>query len=534
MKKLKQTLVTTALTLLCPLACFAQNDMAQLALKMWPDNILASAPDRVNPALKPDRKNRLQRKVSGGIIEGMDATAKNVEVFKGIPYAAAPTGQRRWKAPQDVEPWQGIRECTVCGPNPIQGPNPIPQGQYGAEMNPDPEVGYSEDCLFLNVWTNGKGKDMPVVFYIPGGAWTGGGCSVEVYNGEYLASQKVVFVSVSYRLGLFGFFGSSVLAEDDPEGSTGNYGMMDLVKALEWVRDNIRQFGGDPDNVTLYGGSAGGNLIDMLMISPKARGLFRRAVSMSYPLDMINPAAEYQVKKEGGDKLLTSRAELDSLRQLSTKDLLATPKAMLMQMSFGPCIDGVYIPKRWAEAVADGTTNGIDYVAGFNFNDEFPNTGDAMFSLFMGIQPEGFTQGDLLRTVYNAVGNARLSAGAKNTYLLQFAQPTPSPKAEGAKHGCDLLYALNYFSPLSQPYCSAKDAEMARIASAYFINFCRTGNPNGKGLPQWSSADREGTSMRMDNGCTLQTVADDIRAKVVDAFEAKDDPLCKDVISNLK
>ena len=204
-----------------------------------------------------------QVKVTGGTIQG--TVLENVTVYKGIPFAAPPVGDFRWKAPQPVVAWEGIKECKEFGPNPMQG-----NGE-----------GCSEDCLYLNVWTPAKSpKDkLPVMVWIYGGGFAGGATSY--YDGTLLSQKGVVVVSVAYRVGKLGFLSLPELSAEDPNGVSGNYGLLDQIAGLQWVKDNIAKFGGDPGNVTIFGESAGGISVSMLCASPLAKGLFQRAISQS-------------------------------------------------------------------------------------------------------------------------------------------------------------------------------------------------------------------------------------------------------------
>ena len=273
--------------------------------------------------------------VEGGMISGEYNEDGSVAVYKGIPYAAAPVGDLRWQAPQEVEPWDGVRECTEWGASAIQ-PEQAPFMMWSTEFIIE-DTGYSEDCLTLNVWTStdSESEKKPVIVYIHGGGFTSGGSSCEVYDGEYIASQDVVYVSINYRVGILGFLATTALSEESEEGVSGNYALMDQIAALQWVHDNIEQFGGDPDNVTIMGQSAGASSVNMLVSSPKAAGLFNKAVSMSYNnIDTVLPTMEE--KEAQGDELFQDMT-LEEMRELSTEELLA------MSWSSSPCIDGVYV-----------------------------------------------------------------------------------------------------------------------------------------------------------------------------------------------
>lgn len=484
--------------------------MSSIVNKYIPTNLLEKAPNTISSSIKIDSDNPLQKKVTGGVIEGYEID-NSIQVFKGIPYAKPPINDLRWKAPQDVDTWDGVRITKEFGPNPIQGDNEIKSGKLGSESVPDPSVGYSEDCLTLNIWTNGKGTNMPVVFYIPGGAWVGGSSSVPNYNGEYLASQEVIFVSVNYRLGIFGWLGADVLASENEDNSSGNYGLMDLIKALEWVKENISEFGGNPNSITLYGGSAGGNLIDMLMVSPKAEGLFKRAVSMSYPLDMISPRWDKKFKYDLGNKAIPNEKTLDKLRNKSTSEVIKSKNMLGVYAFSGPVEDEVYLPYLFKDGIEKGMSKDVDYIVGINYSEEHPSIeenrkDDSSFLDMIGGKPESATKGDALRIITNATILSRIKGGSTNTYFFNFEHPLSGPTDNGAVHGGDLPFMINIFSELRKDYWKSEDYEMGKIASSYFINFVKTGNPNGDDLVNWEKAVGNYRYFSMNNKCEMKEI----------------------------
>lgn len=474
-----------------------------------------------NKAYKKEnaKENYLQKSITGGIIEGYYANTSDVIIYKGIPFAAPPIGDLRWRPPQDVIPWKGVLECKVQKSNPMQTKVAIKPGDFNSESFPDPRCGYSEDCLHMNIWTNKKGVKMPVVFFVYGGSWISGSNSVEVYNGEYLASQKVIFVCPNYRVGLFGFIGSDVLQQEDPENSTGNYGLMDLIKGLQWVRDNIEKFGGDKNNIILYGGSAGANLIDMLMISPKAKGLFHRAFSMSFPLGPLGGAGNLSEKKNGGNLLMPNKEELEKLRKIPADEFMKKYESLTVFLSLGPSIDNIYIKDLWRDEVANQKTNDIDYIIGYSHNDNFPGTGDGVFAPMIGQFPDGITDGDVLKAVYSIAAKYRIKAGATNTYVLQFSHLTPNQI--GAVHEGDKPFMLNYFSPNLDKYLNESDYLMGKMASSYLINFCRSGDPNAKGLPLWKKSIEDRTFFELGDNPQMKTFESQKYEKIFDIVKEK-------------
>lgn len=435
-----------------------------------------------NNTLKPDK---ITKHVTGGKIRGyLSPNDSSVAIYKGIPYAAPPVGENRWRAPQDVKAWSGVKETREYGFSCMQKINKEDYTNYPEYMVSDK---VSEDCLTLNIWTNSKTgmkANMPVVFYIHGGGWVGGGSDIEIIDGEHLASQDVIFVSVNYRLGVFGWFASSDLVEEDPENSSGNYGLMDVVKGLEWVNDNISAFGGDPNNVTIMGGSAGANLVNTLLVSPKAKGLFKHAFSMSYPLDIINTYPKLSDRKLNGDRIVENAGGLEALRNMSTEEVYN------LGLFAAPCIDGTYVTKNFREALESGMSKDIDLITGVVWNDingtDESMRGDGLFTSFMVPVPEA-TEGEVLATVLNGVAIAREKGGSKGkTYVLEFNHIMPGPVNLGAFHGSEIPYFLNYFSDFRKAFWQKKDYNVGKIASSYLINFSKTGSPNGKGLVKWN------------------------------------------------
>ncbi|MFS0873125.1 carboxylesterase/lipase family protein [Paenibacillus xylanilyticus] len=435
-----------------------------------------------NNTLKPDK---ITKHVTGGKIRGyLSPNDSSVAIYKGIPYAAPPVGENRWRAPQDVKAWSGVKETREYGFSCMQKINKEDYTNYPEYMVSDK---VSEDCLTLNIWTNSKTgikANMPVVFYIHGGGWVGGGSDIEIIDGEHLASQDVIFVSVNYRLGVFGWFASSDLVEEDPENSSGNYGLMDVVKGLEWVNDNISAFGGDPNNVTIMGGSAGANLVNTLLVSPKAKGLFKHAFSMSYPLDIINTYPKLSDRKLNGDRIVENAGGLETLRNMSTEEVYN------LGLFAAPCIDGTYVTKNFREALESGMSKDIDLITGVVWNDingtDESMRGDGLFTSFMVPVPEA-TEGEVLATVLNGVAIAREKGGSKGkTYVLEFNHIMPGPVNLGAFHGSEIPYFLNYFSDFRKAFWQKKDYNVGKIASSYLINFSKTGSPNGKGLVKWN------------------------------------------------
>lgn len=221
-------------------------------------------------------------RVEGGKISGAMSPDGRISIYKGIPFAAPPVGDLRWKAPQPVQKWSGVLACNAFGPSPMQN-EPAPFSMWSAEFL-IPGTPISEDCLYVNVWVEKQGKTAakkPVVVWIYGGGFVSGGAGCAIYDGEATARKGVVFVSINYRVGAFGFFAHPELTKESGKNASGNYGLMDQIAALKWVKKNIAQFGGDPDNVTIAGQSAGSMSVSCLVVSPQAKGLFNKAIAES-------------------------------------------------------------------------------------------------------------------------------------------------------------------------------------------------------------------------------------------------------------
>jgi len=263
-------------------------------------------------------------KVDGGFISGTVNKDKDIHIFKGIPFAAPPLGELRWKAPQPVIPWTGTRACTAFGASPMQA-SPVPFSMWTSEFL-IPKEPISEDCLTLNIWTGAKSdnEQRPVLVWIYGGGFASGGSACPIYDGEAMAKKGIIFVSINYRVGIFGFFAHPELTKESPAHASGNYGLLDQIAALQWVQRNIASFGGDPEEVTIAGQSAGSMSVNCLVASPLAKGLFNKAIGES--------GASFT---RGNASLKGAEAEgtriMNSLNVSSIHDLRKIPDSMLMK-----------------------------------------------------------------------------------------------------------------------------------------------------------------------------------------------------------
>ncbi|MFB0610778.1 carboxylesterase/lipase family protein [Aurantiacibacter poecillastricola] len=446
-------------------------------------------------------------------------TVDGISAWKGIPFAQPPVGELRWRAPQPVEPWQGVRETTEYANDCMQ----IPFAADAAPLGTPP----AEDCLYLNVWrpegTTAQDR-LPVMFWIYGGGFVNGGSSPAVYDGSELARQGVILVSFNYRLGRFGFFAHPALTQaNEDNGLLGNYGYMDQVEALRWVQRNIAAFGGDPHNVTIFGESAGGGSVSMMMTSPMTRGLFDKAIVMSgggrSALRSSTPVhaqegpdgedaglgfAEWAgVEGEGADALA-------SLRALPA-ETLATGIGLGQQPvapSSGPMMDGMIVTGASDAIYAAGNAAPVPFMAGANTADIGfgpPVEGDVIAAHFGDLADqaraayEGVGKGDpdLLRTMVYAdqmmIEPARFMVQA----MTKAGQPAwhyragyvPEVMREewstGLPHATEIPFFFRTIEARYPGETTAQDHAASAAMSAAFVNFARTGDPNGPGAPDW-------------------------------------------------
>ncbi|GAC1304160.1 MAG: carboxylesterase family protein [Mucilaginibacter sp.] len=314
-------------------------------------------------------KNNDTIRVEGGLIAGQKSETSDVVAFKGVPFAAPPVGELRWKAPQPVQPWSGVKKCDAFGPSPMQA-KPAPFMVYTREFL-IPEEPISEDCLYLNVWAKPRAAvKKPVFVWIYGGGFSSGGTAVPIYDGEAMAKKGIIFVSVNYRVGILGFMAHPELTKESPYKASGNYGLLDQVAALRWVKKNIAAFGGDPDNITIAGQSAGSMSVNCLVASPLAKGLFNKAIAESGSLMVPNPmlkSSDLLGAEQQGVKLAASAhaASLTELRALPAAQLLK------LQGRFSPIVDGYVLPEPIPQIFAEGKENRVPLLIGWNADEAF-------------------------------------------------------------------------------------------------------------------------------------------------------------------
>lgn len=447
-------------------------------------------------------------KVEGGYISGTVDAAGDMHVFKGIPFAAKPVGELRWKAPQPVTPWNGVKVCDRFSPSPMQN-KPVPFSMWSKEFL-IPEQPISEDCLYLNVWTGAKSsaEKRPVLVWIYGGGFVSGGSAVPIYDGAAMAKKGIVFVSANYRVGIFGFFAHPALTKESREHASGNYGLLDQVAALKWVHKNIEKFGGDPGNVTIAGQSAGSMSVNCLVASPLAKGLFQRAIAES-GASFTNDYTPLQRAEEEGEHLM------QSLHIENVSGLRALPATELLKKTYsfrGPVIDGYVLPDAIANIFRQHRENKVDLLTGWNedegllfnpvksaagFKKEAADRYGADAAAFLRFYPAtndsvaAISQLKLSRDIIFGVqnytwANMQSRQGGK-VYVYRFTRKPPATGGYvkyGAFHTAEVPYAYGNLQFVQRPWEQA-DYELEKTMLAYWANFARTGNPNGPGLPAW-------------------------------------------------
>nr|WP_166179824.1 carboxylesterase family protein [Altererythrobacter segetis] len=451
-----------------------------------------------------------QAQTTAGAVQG--EVVDGIGEFKGIPFAAPPVGELRWKAPQPPAPWQGVRKTVAFGPACLQGAILAQMGSTAAQ---------SEDCLYIDVWTpaNTPADKLPVIAWIYGGGFNSGATSVPMYDGANFAHQGLVLVSLSYRVGPFGFLATPELSAESGHGS-GNYGLLDLVAGLRWVHDNIARFGGDPAKVTIMGHSAGSMAVSELVASPLARGLFRGAIAES-GANFAPPgsfaAAGVPLQAEADAR---GKAWLSALGANTLTEARALPAEKLEAAQhdkgaprFGPVMDGYVIPGDQALLWRQGRFNDVPVLVG-STSDEA-----AVFGGRRTVTPAEFerqvrdgygAKADEILAAYPHETDVQATRSAKNlmtettftsnmfawatlqaqngrapAYAYYFHRPTDA-NPEGSGHGSEvpLVFANEDHRP-GRAAWSDEDRALSHELQSYWVNFAKTGDPNGPGLPKW-------------------------------------------------
>ena len=447
---------------------------------------------------------------SGKLVGSASEHADSISVFKGIPYALAPTGARRWTYAEAHPGWQGVRNATRFSPACIQ--HPYPEGSFFARSS-DPT---SEDCLYLNVWSpKSKTKPLPVMVWIHGGALTRGSGSTATYDGAELAKKGVVLVTINYRLGMFGYLAHPELSAETEGNHSGNYGTSDQIQALRWVQANIAAFGGDPNNVTIFGESAGSWSVNHLVSSPEAKGLFHRAIGQSGGNFRKLPALRGGTDSaESRGIALQDKLGVESIalmRQLDAQALLAADDGR----SYRAIVDGKIIPAQLYQLFDEGRFNQVPVMLGYNA--EEGTTLGALRAIpdsaagYKGMLQQRFGQyaNDVLalypdediRSSVLALSSdtgfgwnmhywaSKSTQHAVDAYLYYFTHQPLGPEL-GAFHAAEIVYAFNNVRH-SPNFDSAQNIKLAEQISDYWVNFATYGDPNGASPGTWSRYSNE-------------------------------------------
>ena len=485
--------------------------------------VLVSALPWALPSARPS-----DIKTSSGMVSGVATSDGAVVSFKGIPYAAPPVGKLRWRAPQPTAPWKGTLKADHFGASCIQGPNNeiLPWTKEFMYVTP-----ISEDCLFLNIWapSAAAGARHPVLVFIHGGAFTSGSGDVPVYDGESLARTGMVIVTINYRVGPLGFLAHPLLTAESEHHSSGNYGLLDQVAALQWVKQNIRAFGGDPAHVAVAGQSADAMSVADLVASPFGRGLFSAAIADSgiggRGVPMMTLA---EAEKDGAGFAATKKADsLDALRALPASQFV------VQGMRFAPVVDGWILPDNpMTLTTSHGADNDVPVITGFQANDSmlggprattaaqfqsrarqvYGSMADEYLKLYPATSDEEAKQSqadsgrDRLRAGMYIWASKRAETHKSRIYTYYFdrAVPWPAHPEFGAFHTGEIPYAFGNLGKLDRPW-EPVDHTISKMMMTYWKNMSATGDPNGASVPRWAAVD-PGKPAVMRLGATCEPI----------------------------
>ncbi len=479
-----------------------------------------------------------------GLVSGVASNvSESVRVFKGIPFAAPPIGDLRWKPPAPPAAWDGVRACDQFG-------NKCPQNGRLTRQGP-----FSEDCLYLNVWAPAKSAEskLPVMVWIHGGGLTQGSAHEAGYMGDRLAQRDVILVSINYRLGAFGFLAHPALSAESEHGVSGNYGILDQIAALRWVQKNITAFGGDADNVTIFGESAGGTSVYLLTASPLASGLFHRTILQSpwlsdtvvADLDEALDLGESEVDRSIGD---------DAADVLAAMRALSTDNVLKLKQRLPVVTDGWLFPQSPPQTFAEGKQNRVPTIAGTNrdegtmfvaakpypsvelyvaeMEERYGEDAESMLNMY----PVG-SEDEIRKAVVQQITDAwfvqptrrylrDMQRQGNMTWMYHFTRTSPSWPVLGAAHAAEIGYVFN---TLEDDQLKDGDRKIANAMIQYWTQFAKTGNPNVAGLPQWPAYETDTDQhlvldevMKFDSGlrCDACDLLDQVFGSPAEAFEA--------------
>ena len=471
----------------------------------------------------PANADPLKVKTEQGNLHGKLINVGKVRAFLGIPFAAPPVGALRWKAPEPAAHWKGEHDATKYGAHCLQTPFEDMSFQ---------DAGASEDCLYLNVFTpaNAKGSSkLPVMFWIHGGGYFSGSASEPRHNGDFLPGKGVVLVTINYRLGVFGFLATKELMQESG-GSAGNYGLMDMIAALQWVKANIAKFGGDAENVTIFGESAGSFAVSTLMASPMAQGLFTRAIGESGGAldDQLGGRTLAQQTQAGDDWAQSLGAKsLAALRDLPAETILQASRKSGAPR-FSEIIDGKVLTEPVAATYAEGKQAHVPLLAGWNRDEgnmeaakgmtvaqwqsqaamNFADHAAEFLELYPATDDEQAARSsiDYSGDTFIAFGTwkwieAQVKTGEAPVYRYHFELAAPVSKFDpdaAAFHSDDIEYVFGALDTRPGAVWRDEDRKLSELMMDYWTNFAKTGDPNGPGLPAWPRYDKTGAVMHLD------------------------------------
>jgi para-nitrobenzyl esterase len=516
----------------------------------------------------------VQITIEKGIIEGNYDTHTGIQKYFGIPFAKPPVGDLRWKAPQPLDEWEGVKETRKFGPRPMQA------DVFGDMLSRSD--GVSEDCLYLNIWTPAKRdtKGLPVLVYFYGGGFVAGDASEYRYDGESMAKKGIVTVTVNYRLNVFGFLAHPDLSTESPYKASGNYGLLDQYAALKWVNKNIAAFGGDPNRVTIAGESAGSISVSMQMASPLSKNLIHGAIGESGAgiNPTLPPVSQDEAEKIGLEFVeKAGYTDFSEFRALSTREIYEIYNDS-KRFGFPIAIDGYFLPKSLPEIYNAGEQSQIPLLLGWN-SAEIPGralmmgkpyTEENYIAAVKKAYPKGFEE-VLNLYPYGSETEIEISATAlasdrfiaystwkwfdlhrKNSdkyvyrYLYSKLRPTlvddnlapglaggtkprdpdfKLPEPIGAPHACEIEYCMGNLHLIKEYAWTPEDFEVSRTMQWYFVNFIKTGDPNGTGLSEWPSAapkDKDPSVMIIDVESKAIKASDDARYELLDEIYGND------------
>ena len=490
----------------------------------------------------------VQRTVSGGVIEGDYDNKTGIQTFFGIPYAQPPVGELRWRAPQPVVPWSGVKQTKSFGPRAVQ-----------KFMWPDMifrSAGLSEDCLYLNVWTPAKQKEqgLPVLVYIHGGGDVAGGGSEYRYDGESMAREGIVVVTINYRLNIFGYLAHPELSRAAPYEASGNYGALDQAAAIRWVKDNAAAFGGDPERITIAGESAGSMAVSLHMVSPLSRGNIAGAIGESGALihPTGTPVSLAEAERIGTEFVKKTGYSWAEFKKLTTAEIFEL--YVEHQPNFPNVVDGYLLPKQLPDIFAAREQAQVPLLLGWNSAElpaaafvRPPFTRKAFEEFAKQRMPEhaiealnhypGQSGTDLERAITDFGSDSWIvfstwkwfdlhrTNSAQPVYRYLYSKLRPAndagerPPALGAPHACEIEYAMGNLDLVPGWRWTEDDHKVSATMKGYFANFIKTGNPNEKDLPDWPQAkaeDDQSPVMIIDTESKAVRATDEARYRFLD------------------